>query len=107
MYIAEGAYKPHQVAYKGSGKYYARTDVGKYQLDHTEISKMMNETFQVNKKVDDFIARRVEAIDQEQFPLQLLPGAKISILLVPQRSFLYPETIDIFRLPIIARACAL
>jgi len=85
--VYEGPAKPHQVCLAGTGKYYARGNAGKYQLDHAQIKTAIEATSQSKNQIKQFIDDRFNQIGQGLFPVPLHPNGLVALILIPSRTF--------------------
>lgn len=85
--IHESWNKPHRVIYGGSGKFYARSSAGKYELDVEELREIFTLSDGIEKRIHDFRTARLFTIQTGDTVLPLTSQKLIVIHLLPLPSF--------------------
>jgi hypothetical protein len=78
---------PHRVTLEGHGHFYGRNSAGKYRLDVEELQTAFTLAEALADRIRSFRADRVIAIKAGDTPLEIEPGPKIIVHLVPLSAF--------------------
>jgi hypothetical protein len=78
---------PHMVTFKGSSRFFSRTNAGKFQMDVTEIRSAFVLSEELPERVRRFRDERLACIVAGQTPVRLKEGAKLVLHLMPLASF--------------------
>lgn len=85
--VHESWNKPHRIIYSGSGKFHARSSAGKYELDVEELRQIFTLSDGIEKRMRDFRAERLIAVETGDTTLPLTSNNLIVIHLLPLESF--------------------
>ena len=78
---------PHMVTFKGSSRFFSRTNAGKFQMDVAEIRSAFAISDELPERVRRFRDERLGRIMAGETPVLLLEGAKLVLHLLPLASF--------------------
>lgn len=79
---------PHRVTFKNHSKFYKRNSAGKYPMDVSELRTAFLQTEQIVERIRKFRSSRIEKLKAEnELPVNLNSGAKISFHLIPLVAF--------------------
>ena len=78
---------PHRVILEGHGHFYGRNSAGKYRLDVEELQTAFTLAEALADRIRSFRADRVIVIKAGDTPLEIEPGPKIIVHLVPLSAF--------------------
>ena len=78
---------PHRVILEGHGHFYGRNSAGKYRLDVEELQTAFTLGEALADRIRSFRADRVIAVKAGDTPLEIDPGPKIIVHLVPLSAF--------------------
>jgi len=82
---------PHRVIFKPYSKtkdqFYSRNSSGKYPLDLGELRSVFSFSDKLTEQIENFKAKRVAKIIQEDTPLILNKGGKIILHIIPAEAF--------------------
>lgn len=85
--IYESWNKPHRITFGGSGKFFARSSAGKYELDVRELRQIFTLSDGIEKRMQDFRTERLLTIQTGGTMLPLTSESLIVIHLLPLSSF--------------------
>lgn len=85
--IEESWNKPHRIVFSGSGKFFARSSAGKYELDVEELRQAFTLSDGIEKKINDFRADRLISIETGNVHLPLSSKHVIAVHVMPLESF--------------------
>lgn len=86
---------PHQVTLQKAFRFYARASNGKYQLDVDELRSIYSLASDVAQRLRLFRIERIAKILADDAPVQLEPGAKIVVHLLPISAFATDQQVDL------------
>ena len=78
---------PHMVTFKGSSRFFSRTNAGKFQMDVAEIRSAFLLSEELPEKVRRFRDDRLARIVADETPVRLKDGPKLVLHLLPLSSF--------------------
>jgi Schlafen, AlbA_2 len=78
---------PHRVVLEGHGHFYGRNSSGKYRLDVEELQTAFTFAEALADRIRAFRAERVIAIKGDDTPLEIEPGPKLIVHLIPLSAF--------------------
>jgi hypothetical protein len=79
---------PHRVSYKDHSRFYKRSSAGKYIMDISEIRSAFLLSEQIQERIRGFRNHRVSMLKADNdLPVQMYPGGKLSLHLIPLTSF--------------------
>ncbi len=79
--------KPHVVDFRGHWRFYSRTSAGKYPLDVSEVRSAFLQSGALVDKIRLFRDERLGSVVADSTPMDVLPGAKIVLHIVPYAAF--------------------
>lgn len=85
---------PHMVTYKNRSRFYARGAAGRYQLDVHQIRESFGDSETTVAALDDFRRERLARILAGQTPVELPPGPKLVVHVVPRSALHRGAAID-------------
>jgi len=86
---------PHQVTYKGTDKFYTRSNNGKYKLDVIELRNAFLASETLGQNIKNFRTERIANIVSNEGFAPLMENGKIILHIIPFQSF---ETGKIFQI---------
>jgi hypothetical protein len=86
---------PHQVTFQKAFRFYARASNGKYLLDVDELRSIYSLTSDVAQRLRLFRIERIAKIVADDAPVQLEPGAKLVVHLLPISAFGADQQFDL------------
>lgn len=92
--IYESWNKPHRITFGGSGKFFARSSAGKYELDVRELRQIFTLSDGIEKRMQDFRTERLLTIQTGGTMLPLTSENLIVIHLLPLSSFSTKNTLS-------------
>ncbi|MBN9349284.1 MAG: ATP-binding protein [Chitinophagaceae bacterium] len=93
--IPKGWNSPHQVIFKGSDKFYARSTNGKYKLDIAELRNAFLLSESIVQRLQKFREDRIMKILANETSVVLQTNAKIMLQLVPLSTFQNHQRFDL------------
>lgn len=90
--------KPHQVIYKGTDKFYSRSNNGKYKLDVFELRNAFIASDSLKQKINKFRNERFSEIISNEGAVPLLDNGKIILHILPFISFETGNIIDLMEI---------
>lgn len=88
---------PHQVTFKGTGKFYSRNNAGKYALDVTELREAFMADYSTRKEMSRFVDGRLSTILANEGPIELLEHPKLVLHAIPLLRFNSDHQTDLKR----------
>lgn len=104
IHIPQSWSKPHWVSLGGHRKFYSRNSNGKYPLDIPELRQLFTLTETAAERIRDFRAERIAAIVEGAIPVQLKPGPKLVLHVVPYSAVSSDRQFDLSTLKHIGRS---
>jgi len=88
---------PHMVTFQAASRFYSRNSAGKYPLDVSEIRAafLLSET--ISDRIRELRSSRLAAVLASETPVQLRPGQKLVMHIMPLSSFSRGVSIDLIR----------
>jgi hypothetical protein len=86
---------PHMVTFKGSSRFFSRTNAGKFQMDVTEIRSAFLSSEAVPERIRRFRDDRLARIVAGETPLPMPHGAKMVLHILPIASFSGSSAVDV------------
>ena len=86
---------PHMVTYKGSSRFFSRTNAGKCQMDVTEIRSAFLFSEAIPERMKRFRDDRLAKIVSGETPVPMEAGGKVVLHILPVSAFSGPPTIDV------------
>ena len=86
---------PHMVTFKGSSRFFCRTNAGKVPLDVGEIRAAFLQSETVPERMRKFREERIAAILANETPYPLFPNGRIVVHYLPVGSFDRPQYLDV------------
>jgi hypothetical protein len=98
--VKESLLFPHRVVFHGKfGEFWGRSSAGKYSMDTDELRRAFTLSDSIYEQVRAFRRKRVAEILKDETPVQLMPGAKLILHLIPISSFRTRQQFDVARMP--------
>lgn len=85
--VNESWNKPHRVSFSGSNRFYARNSAGKYELDVTQLRQAFTLSDGIEKRMQDFRAERIFALETEETFIPLSSKHIIVLHALPLEGF--------------------
>ena len=85
--VPQSLNSPHRVTFEGMNRFYGRTSAGTYELDLEELRRIFTIAPRLAERVRDFRAARLMKIAAGETPVELSPGFRIVLHLVPLTLF--------------------
>lgn len=85
---------PHMVTFKGSSRFYARGNTGKFQLDVHQLRDAFLAVDGLSSRMRDFRTERVGRVLSNTAILPLPYGGKVIVHVLPQQAFLPGAAVD-------------
>ncbi len=79
--------QPHMTTFKNASKFYSRNSAGKYQLDVGELRTAFTLSQNITDRIRSFRNQRLEMILSGETPINMNPGAKIVLHVIPIGAF--------------------
>lgn len=86
---------PHMVTFKGSSRFFSRTNAGKFQMDVAEIRSAFLFSEAIPERMKRFRDDRLAKIVSGETPVPMSAGGKLVLHLLPISGFTGPPTIDV------------
>ena len=86
---------PHMVTFKGSSRFFSRTNAGKFQMDVAEIRSAFLLSAELAERIKRFRDDRLAKIISDETPVPLEPKGKIILHMLPINAFTQPSVIDV------------
>lgn len=86
---------PHRVTLKGHDKFYGRNSAGKFSLDVQQLRNAFLENSSIVEKLRDFRTARLIEIISGRIPVEMDPGSRLVLHLLPIESFASHLTHDV------------
>lgn len=90
-------YGPHRVIFKNSGRFWARTSNGKYELDVNELRDAFLLSNKVTERISAFRSERIIALQNGRGAVPLVNGPILVLHCLPLESFGSKRVVDVFR----------
>lgn len=78
---------PHMTTFKNASKFYSRNSAGKYQLDVGELRTAFTLSQNITDRIRNFRHQRRDMILSRETPINMNPGAKIVLHIIPIGAF--------------------
>ena len=87
--------QPHMITFKNASKFYARNSAGKYQMDVGELRTAFTLSQNTVERIRSFRHQRLDMILSVETPINMNPGAKIVLHVIPIGAFDFAYNFDI------------
>lgn len=95
FWIPRSFSQPHMTTFKNASKFYSRNSAGKYQLDVGELRTAFTLSQNITDRIRSFRHQRLDMVLSGETPINMNPGAKIVLHIIPIGAFNSASNFDV------------